>query len=96
MKPLTTSKVAQLAKLGVETLRFYERKGLIEQPPRTKSGYRQYPEEVIKRLRFIQRAQKLGFLLSEIKELLSLCSLQSAGHSDIRKQVELPCLSIVR
>lgn len=72
MKALTIGKVARLAGVGVETVRFYERKGLIPKPPRSKSGYRQYPVETIHRLRFIRRAKELGFTLREIKELLDL------------------------
>jgi DNA-binding transcriptional MerR regulator len=56
----------------VETVRFYEREGFLEEPPRRASGYRQYSEEVVKRIRFIQRAKLLGFSLKEILELLTL------------------------
>lgn len=72
MKPLTIGKVASRSDIGIETIRFYEREGLIDAPPRTESGYRQYPEAVILRIKFIQRAKELGFSLKDIKELLSL------------------------
>lgn len=72
MESLTIGKIARLAEIGVETVRFYEREGLIEEPPRRESGYRQYPEETVHRLRFIKRAKELGFTLREIKELLGL------------------------
>lgn len=72
MKPLTSGQAAKGAGIGVETLRFYERQGLIEAPPRSSCGYRQYPEEAVARLRFIKRAQNLGFSLKEIKGLVSL------------------------
>jgi len=72
MKPLTIGKVAQKAGVGVETVRFYERQGLLEEPDRKESGYRQYQEDVVARLRFIKRAKELGFSLKEIKELLAL------------------------
>lgn len=68
MKPLTIGQVAQQAGVGVETVRFYERQGLLEEPARRESGYRQYPEDVIVRLRFIKGAKELGFSLKEIKE----------------------------
>ncbi len=68
----TIGEVAKRSGLGLETIRFYERKGLIEEPPRTDSGYRQFPEDVVARIRFIRRAKELGFKLSEISELLSL------------------------
>jgi Hg(II)-responsive transcriptional regulator len=72
MESLTIGKLARLAEIGVETVRFYEREGLIAEPPRRRSGYRQYPEETVHRLRFIRRAKELGFTLREIKELLGL------------------------
>lgn len=72
MRPLTIGQVAKNAGVGIETVRFYERQGLISEPPRKESGYRQYPEDVVARLRFIHRAKELGFSLKEIKELLAL------------------------
>ncbi|GHO94258.1 mercuric resistance operon regulatory protein [Reticulibacter mediterranei] len=72
METLSIGQVARRAGVGVETVRFYEREGLLEAPPRRASGYRQYSEEVVKRIRFIQRAKLLGFSLKEILELLTL------------------------
>lgn len=72
MRPLTIGHVARRAGVGVETVRFYEREGLLAGPPRTASGYRQYGEDVVARLRFIKRAKALGFTLKEIGELLAL------------------------
>ena len=69
---LTIGEVAKAARVGVETLRFYEREGLIVEPPRRRSGYRQYPPETVRRVRFIRRAKELGFTLKEIGELLGL------------------------
>ncbi|HDS30491.1 MAG TPA: MerR family transcriptional regulator [Firmicutes bacterium] len=69
---LTIGEAAKSAGIGVETVRFYERQGLIDDPPRSDSGYRLYPEEIIHRLRFIRRAKELGFSLREIRELISL------------------------
>jgi MerR family mercuric resistance operon transcriptional regulator len=71
-KPLTIGKVARLAGVGIETIRFYEREGLVANPPRKQSGYRQYGSEIVTRLQFIHRARELGFSLGEIKELLFL------------------------
>ncbi|MGH9784812.1 MAG: MerR family DNA-binding protein [Terriglobia bacterium] len=71
-KPLTIGKVARLTEVGIETIRFYEREGLIADPPRKESGYRQYGPGTVSRLRFIHRARELGFSLKEIKELLFL------------------------
>ena len=72
METLTIGQVAHQAGVGVETIRFYEREGLLEEPIRRASGYRQYSEQVVQRIHFIKRAQKLGFSLKEIAELLLL------------------------
>lgn len=69
---LTIGGLARSAGVGVETVRFYERKGLLPEPPRSPSGYRQYPPDTVERLRFIRRAQDLGFALSQIADLLEL------------------------
>ncbi len=71
-KSLTTGKLATSAGVGRETIRYYERKGLLDEPPRSHSGYRYYPPDAVDRLRFIRRAQELGFTLTEIRELLGL------------------------
>ena len=72
MDMLSIGQVARRAGVGVETVRFYEREGLLEEPPRRASGYRQYDEQVVKRLHFIKHAQHLGFSLKEISDLLML------------------------
>ena len=72
MESLTIGQLAQRAGVGVETIRFYEREGLIAEPPRRPSGYRDYPLETIARIVFIRRAKELGFKLKEINELLEL------------------------
>jgi MerR family copper efflux transcriptional regulator len=69
---LTIGQLAEQAGVGVETLRFYERKKLIPEPPRRRSGYREYPPEAVSRIRFIRGAKELGFSLKEIDELLTL------------------------
>lgn len=70
--PLTISKVAREAGVNVQTLRYYERRGILEEPARTPAGYRQYDPETVTRIRFIKRAQDLGFTLDEVNELLEL------------------------
>ena len=72
MNVMTIGQVAKQSGTAVETIRFYEREGLIERPRRKESGYRQFGDEDIKRLLFIQQAKSLGFSLTEIKELLSI------------------------
>ncbi len=88
MEPLTIGQVAREAGVGVETIRFYERKGLIEEPPRRESGYRQYPREAVSRIRFIRRAKELGFTLKEIDELLSLRASPKSRCGDVRERAE--------
>lgn len=82
---MTISKAAHAAGVGVETVRFYERKGLIEQPQKRPGGViRTYPPETIQRIRFIRQAQALGFSLREIDELLSLRADPGADASEVR------------
>lgn len=69
---MTIGTLAEAAGVNVPTVRYYERRGIIAEPPRTASGYRQYDEEVVHRIRFIKRAQALGFALDEIEDLLGL------------------------
>ena len=69
---MSIGRVAQAAGVKVATVRFYERRGIIAAPRRTASGYRQYDEAVVDRIRFVKRAQDLGFTLEEIADLLAL------------------------
>ncbi len=96
MKTMMIGKVAKSAGIGVETVRFYERRGLIESPPRNESGYRQYPVSTIHRLRFIRRAKELGFSLREIKELLELQTDPASTCGDIMKHTEQKLADINR
>ena len=70
-KPLKIGDVAKVTGIGIETLRFYEKSGLLDRPSRTASGYRMYDSEVLSRLDFIKRAQVLGFSLDEIKRIIA-------------------------
>lgn len=88
MTTLTIGKVAKAAGLGVETVRFYERQGLIAEPARSDSGYRQYGPETIRRLQFIVRAKALGFTLQEIGDLLDLQATPGAGCADVQARAE--------
>jgi len=72
MKGLNIGELARRAGVNVETLRYYERRALLPPPPRTRSGYRQYPPDAVRRIGFIKRAQALGFTLGEIADLLAL------------------------
>ena len=69
---LTIGRIARLAEVGVDTIRFYERRGLLPEPVRTAAGYRLYSTDTVNRLHFIRRAKALGFSLEEITTLLDL------------------------
>jgi MerR family transcriptional regulator, copper efflux regulator len=72
MAALKISEVAERGGVNLQTIRYYEREGLLPEPPRLASGYRVFPELAVRRVRFIKRAQELGFSLAEIRELLTL------------------------
>lgn len=86
MSTLTIGQVARQAGVGIETIRYYEREGLLEEPARRESGYRQYGRGVIDRLRFIKNAQGLGFTLKEIRELLHLHADEDATRAEVRRR----------
>lgn len=86
MASLTIGKVAREAGVNVETIRFYERRGLIEQPPRPDRSFRQYSPEHIMRVRFIREAQALGFSLQEIADLLELRADSSSNCGDVHSR----------
>ncbi len=88
MKSLTIGEFAKRAGVGVETVRFYERQGLLKEPPRRPSGHRAYPEAEATRLAFIRRAKDLGFSLAEIKELLSLRADRKAQCGQVKKRTQ--------
>ena len=99
MVALTIGKLARVAGVGVETVRFYERKGLIARPQRPWRGFRQYSSDAVRRIRFIRQAQALGFSLAEIDQLLDLrtdpesdCSAvksrASAKLDDVRGKID--------
>ena len=81
---LTVGRTARLAEVGIPTMRFYERAGLLPKPTRTGGNYRLYSNEAVTRIRFIRRAQQLGFTLKEIKDLLELRVDRKNSCSDVR------------
>lgn len=85
---LSSGKLAEAAEVNVETLRYYERRGLLPEPPRKTSGYRVYPRSAVDRLQFIKGAQVLGFTLEEIHELLNLRVDEHAGRADVRRRAQ--------
>lgn len=82
------SRVAKLAGVGVETIRFYEREGILPEPPRTQAGYRVYGADAAPRIRFVKRAQELGFSLKEIAGLLALRVKPRTDCSGVKKRAE--------
>jgi len=88
METLTIGQLARNAAVNVETIRYYERRGLIPEPPRRQSGYRQYGPEFVTRIRFIKRAQALGFSLNEIAELLALRIDSQTACYEVRRHAE--------
>jgi MerR family mercuric resistance operon transcriptional regulator len=83
---LRIGEVAERTDVSVPTIRYYEDRGLIPEPPREESsGYRAYPTETVRRIRFIKQAQELGFTLHEIEQLLSLRADGDASCSQVRK-----------
>jgi MerR family transcriptional regulator, copper efflux regulator len=84
MNGLTIGQLAQSAAVHIETLRYYERRGLLAKPPRSVSNYRLYPPDSARRVCFIKHAQELGFSLKEIKELLSLRAAPKSRCADVR------------
>jgi len=94
METLTIGQLARRAKVNLETIRYYERRGLIAKPPRNESGYRQYSPEDLHRLEFIHRAKDLGFSLREILELLSLRRDPGMTCNDVKERVEAKIVQV--
>lgn len=88
MERLTIGELAKHARVNLETIRYYERQELLPKPPRSHSGYRAFPEESVRRIRFIKQAQELGFSLKEIKEILSLQTETHSSGVDVRQRIE--------
>ena len=86
MQALKVGEVAKRAAVNLQTIHFYEREGLLPKPPRTASNYRMYSEDAVRRVRFVKRAQELGFALKDIKELLSLRASPGTRCADVRQR----------
>jgi len=79
---------AEQAGVNVQTLRYYERRGLLPRPPRRDSGYREFPDEAVRIVRFIKRAQDLGFSLDEVEELIRLRNDKRRDRARVRAIAE--------
>jgi len=80
--------------VNLETVRYYERRGLLPKPPRTATGYRAFEPDAVRRLRFIRHAQALGFSLHEIKELLALRVKAGVSSADVRQRAQAKLVEI--
>ena len=85
---LRIGEVTGKAGVNIQTLRYYERRGLLAVPQRTASGYREYPAETVRLIRFVKRAQDLGFTLQGIEELIALRDAKGRKRSDVRALAE--------
>jgi len=93
---MTISELAQAAGVHIETVRYYERRGLLPKPARRPSGYRAYPETMVARLRFIKNAQELGFSLAEIEKLLALRVDAVTSCVDVRRRAEVKLAEVAQ
>jgi MerR family copper efflux transcriptional regulator len=85
---LTIGAVARRAGVAIDTIRYYEREGLLPEPMRRPSGYRSYGEGTVAQLRFIRRAKTLGFTLEEIRELLALSADRQRGIKAVKQRAQ--------
>ena len=88
MSLMKIGEVAKQSEVGIETIRYYEREGLLAEPKRRPSGYRQYDQSAVARLKFIRRAKELGFTLAEIRELLGLWFDSNTRCEHVRQRAE--------
>jgi MerR family mercuric resistance operon transcriptional regulator len=86
MGPLRSKQLAERSGVNLQTIRYYQEIGVLPEPPRSAAGYRRFPPDAVRRVRFIKRAQELGFALAEVKELLALRGHTSATCADIRRR----------
>lgn len=85
MRPLTIAALAKASGVHLETVRYYERAGLMPKPVRTAANYRSYGKEDVQRLSFIRRARETGFSMTEIRELLLLAGRGRASCAEVQK-----------
>ena len=88
METIKIGRLAELSGVSIDTVRYYEREGLLPQPARRPSGYREYGHDDVERLRFVRRAKELGFSLTEIAELLSLTDDRHADMQGVKRKAE--------
>src|SRR5581483_9749567 len=86
MGPLRSKQLAERSGVNLQTIRYYQEIGLLPEPPRSAAGYRRFPPDAVRRVRFIKRAQERGFALAEVKELLALRVQPGATCADVRER----------
>ena len=86
MEPLRSKQLAERSGVNLQTIRYYQEIGLLPEPPRSAAGYRRFPPDMVRRIRFIKRAQELGFALAEVRELLALQVQTGATCADVRRR----------
>ncbi|MDA8084745.1 MAG: MerR family transcriptional regulator [Nitrospiraceae bacterium] len=94
MEYLTTGRLAKEAGVNIDTVRYYEKRGLIPKPPRKDSGYRMFREDAVKRIIFIKHAQEIGFSLHEIEELLFLRVSSKTTCHEVKKRTEAKIVEV--
>ena len=94
MEKMTIGQLAKMVGVNIETIRFYERRGILPQPARNKVGHRQYSQDTIMRTKFIKRTQALGFSLKEISELLSLRIEPGTTCADVKTRVDAKIMDV--
>ncbi|MFN8373075.1 MAG: heavy metal-responsive transcriptional regulator [Anaerolineae bacterium] len=94
MSDLTRGELAKLGGVNPETIRYYERSGLLPEAPRSEAGYRLFDPNTVRRIRFIKRAQAVGFSLNEIKRLLDIKVAADATRGDVREMVSVKIVEI--
>lgn len=93
---MRTREVAERAGVNTQTLRYYERRGLLAEPPRSPAGYRDYPDAAVRVLRFVKRAQELGFTLVEVEELLGLAEGRPEACESVRTLAQAHVIDLER
>ncbi len=94
METLSIGQLAKKAEVNIQTVRYYERRGLLPDPPRRESGYRQYSLSDLARLRFIKHAKELGFSLRETMELLTLRVDPNTTCTNVKKRAEAKLVEV--
>lgn len=94
IKTMTIGKLAESLDINVETIRYYQREGLVNEPAKRNNGFRYYGIEHLSRIMFIKRAKELGFTLNEIKEFLQINTWKKASCADVLPKVEDKILEI--